>query len=297
MTIAACYLSSEGVVLGSDSTTTIFVPNLTGQGDFHFFNHGQKIYEFGNSGSTVGVVLWGLGSLGEKSYRTLIAEIADEAWHSNLATPEQVVHLARDMFWSQYTAAFRDALARAKELERKGAGCTPEETRELGNLRQNFSGGFCLAGRWGVNRSPKAFEFCFNPLLDVAPDPNPLAVGTAKFWGLENLIQRLLYGIDAPLIDRILGSGKWNGTDEELFQLIREGVLGQSRDLPLREAVDWIYSSIYITIKTFKFSHLLPLCGGPIEIAVISSDRSFRWVRHKELGEAITAHRTKEDKV
>jgi hypothetical protein len=29
------------------------------------------------------------------------------------------------------------------------------------------------------------------------------------------------------------------------------------------------------------------VCGGPIEIAVISSDRKFRWVRHKEWDAAI----------
>ncbi len=32
MTIAACYLSSEGVVLGADSTSTVFVTNPSGVG-------------------------------------------------------------------------------------------------------------------------------------------------------------------------------------------------------------------------------------------------------------------------
>ncbi|HVC94682.1 MAG TPA: hypothetical protein VND64_13365 [Pirellulales bacterium] len=31
-----------------------------------------------------------------------------------------------------------------------------------------------------------------------------------------------------------------------------------------------------------KFSQFRPYCGGPIEIGVISSDRKFRWVTHKE---------------
>lgn len=48
-----------------------------------------------------------------------------------------------------------------------------------------------------------------------------------------------------------------------------------------------IHASIYTTIKTMKFSHLAPVCGGPVEVAVISSDRPFRWVRHKKMEAAI----------
>ncbi|MCX5674836.1 MAG: hypothetical protein NTX87_07495, partial [Planctomycetota bacterium] len=114
----------------------------------------------------------------------------------------------------------------------------------------------------------------------------------AYFWGCPNLIDRLLRGMDYPMFSRILESGKWQGTADDLFEVLEEGALGQPYDLPLREAIDWVYASIYTTIKAMKFSHLAPVCGGPIEIAVISSDRPFRWVRHKRLGQAIAAHET-----
>ena len=35
------------------------------------------------------------------------------------------------------------------------------------------------------------------------------------------------------------------------------------------------------TIKTMKFSHMAPVCGGPVEIAVVTTDRKFRWVRQR----------------
>jgi hypothetical protein len=63
--------------------------------------------------------------------------------------------------------------------------------------------------------------------------------------------------------------------------------VGQPFHLPIREAIDWVYASIYPSIKTMKFSHLAPVCGGPVEIAVITTDRPFRWVRHKKLDAAI----------
>jgi len=39
--------------------------------------------------------------------------------------------------------------------------------------------------------------------------------------------------------------------------------------------------------KAMKFSHMAPVCGGPVEIAVITTDRKFRWVRHKKFDAAI----------
>jgi len=63
--------------------------------------------------------------------------------------------------------------------------------------------------------------------------------------------------------------------------------LAQPFDLPIREAIDWVYSSIYTTSQAMKFSHLAPVCGGPVEVAVITTDRPFRWVRHKKLDAGI----------
>jgi len=46
MTIAACYLSGEGVVLGADSTTTMFVPAMDpgAPGADHHYNFAQKLF-------------------------------------------------------------------------------------------------------------------------------------------------------------------------------------------------------------------------------------------------------------
>jgi hypothetical protein len=277
MTIAACYLSAEGVVLGADSTTTMFVTGLGGQkGSPHHYNFAQKVFEFGDRGSTVAVTLWGLGSLEDKSYRTLIAEIADEAGRQKLDSLSGVASLAASMFWTQYTTVFAHILRRAQELNAKGNGRTREESEELDFWMRNFSGGFCLGGRWGISRQPGAYEILFNPLQTTPPNPQALTLGKAKFWGCPNLIERLIYGIEDPLFQRILQSGKWTGTPDELFKQVEQGALGQPRDLPIREAIEWIYASIYTTIKAMKFSHLAPVCGGPIEIAVISTDRPFR---------------------
>jgi hypothetical protein len=65
VTMAACYLSPEGLVLGADSTSTY--ANSNGH---HYFNHGQKLFEVGQN-SSLGIVTWGLGGLAVSSYRML----------------------------------------------------------------------------------------------------------------------------------------------------------------------------------------------------------------------------------
>ncbi|HHH75987.1 MAG TPA: hypothetical protein ENL03_03050 [Phycisphaerae bacterium] len=289
MTIAACYLSSDGVVLGADSTSTVFVSDPVGQsGDYHHFNFAQKVFEFGNNGSTAGVLLWGLGSLGDVSYRTLIAEAADEAERSYPDGLEGVVDIICSFLWKEYNTAYGHLVTRVSELE-KTSEKSEEEWMEFYNLQQNLSGGLCVGGRWGASRRFKAFEITFNPSC-LKPAVKELAIGTPKFWGCPNLIDRLTFGIDEYLYDRISQSEKWTGSNEELFELVWQGSLGQPKNIPLREAIDWIYASIYTTIKGMKFSHLAPVCGGPIELAVITSDRPFRWVRHKKLGEAVNSN-------
>ena len=76
MTIAACYLSSEGVVFGADSTSTMYVegPGPQPVVPSHQFNYAQKIYEIGKD-STLGITMWAWKL--DSSYRTLIAQFAE----------------------------------------------------------------------------------------------------------------------------------------------------------------------------------------------------------------------------
>ena len=61
-------------------------------------------------------------------------------------------------------------------------------------------------------------------------------------------------------------------------------------DLPLREAIDYVHTYLSVTAKAMKFRYGPPICGGPIEVAYISTDRNLRWARHKRFDSAITEH-------
>jgi len=287
MTIAACYVSGEGVVFGADSTTTMFVPGTdpSAPGSIHHYNFAQKVFEIGDN-STLGMRMWGLGGLPQVSYRTLIAQFADALVAQGAQSMEEVAKRWTEFFWSAYSASLGEVLQRAQRLSSRTLR-TPDEERDLSDLLQAYSGGFCIGGYLINDRTPCAFQILYDPTMTAPAPPSALPVGTINFWGCPNLINRLIFGIDTSLITAIFRSGKWTGTIEDLCDLIWPHRLGQPFHLPIREAIDWVHASIYATIKMMKFSHLPPVCGGPVEVAVITTDKKFRWVRHKQFDAAI----------
>jgi hypothetical protein len=285
MTIAACYVSNEGVVFGADSTTSVQVPGSPG--NLHHFNYAQKIFQIGPRG-TLGIVMWGLGGLGkEASHRTLIARFADQldAWHP--ATVQQVAESWGAFFWQSYSAwpQRQQALARIQQLKSLPSR-TPEEGKELSGLLAGLSGGFCLGGTVPGDRDPQAFEITYSADMTGPGQPRMIPVGNTNWWG-PNMMARLIHGVDPALLNAIQDSPHWKGKVEDLVNLAKPHQLQQIALLPIREAIDWVYTSIYTTIQAMKFSHLAPVCGGPVEVAVITTDREFRWVCHKRLDSAI----------
>jgi hypothetical protein len=162
---------------------------------------------------------------------------------------------------------------------------TEDEEKQFNILRRVLVSGFCIAGHILPDRTPAAFEIVFDPL---GPKPTPTQKPYGYwFWGAPNMIQRLIFGLDDGLKTSIMTSGKWTGTLADLETLSAQHTLAHPI-IPIRDAIDFVHSFIFSTIKAFKFSTHSQICGGPIELAVITTDRRFRWIRHKELDAAIS---------
>ena len=293
MTIAACYMSPEGVVLGADSTTTASGGDLSGN---HYFNFNQKIFEVGEN-SSLGVLTWGLGSLGTKSHRSLFADLDDSLRATPAVAVADVAQRLADLAWNDYTSAWAGPIQRCKDLNAKPAfdqtkvppapnSRTKDEEEEFGILRRNLVLGFCVAGYCPPDRNIGAYEIVLDSLAGKPTPTNKSAIGSYSYWGAPNVVRRLIFGADESVRNDVLSSGKWSGTPAELDALLAKQQWGHPM-LPIRDAVDFVHTCIYSTIKGLKFSSLPQICGGPIEIAVITTDRRFRWVRHKAWDAAI----------
>lgn len=284
MTIAACYVSNEGVVLGADSTTTY--PTANGA---RFFNNAQKIFEVGESGSTLGIVTWGMGGLPQNSYRQLAAELSDDLLESHPGSVQECAQRWSELFWNAYSGQCAPAITKYNAL-RANPARNPLEELQLKALDENLAVGFCIGGHVENLRDPMAFELAFKPDLTGAPSPIEVLRDKPAFWGVRNVMNRLLKGIDQDAFAALLASGGWKGTQADLENVLRPFEMGVGHRLPLRDAVDWIYSSIFTTIKSLKFSGIPMVCGGPIEIGAITADRKFRWICHKGLDQALSDH-------
>lgn len=289
MTIAVCCVSPEGIALGADSTTSYMAQG----GGFHYLNHNQKIFEVGQK-SALGILTWGLASVGSISHRTLVAQLGDVLNKSSPASVASACESWVDIFWPNYQTFWTTQIALVRSLDAKSpydAGAplsadmrTDAEESTYQQLKMGLVVGFCIGGHILNDRTPTAFEMIFDPLSPHKPVPAPIS--ETRCWGAPKVFSRIVHGIDPEITQAIINSGKWSGTTKELETLMGEHQL-YLPNLPMRDAIDFVHSCIASTIKTLKFSHLSQTCGGPIEIAVITSDRDFRWVRHKEWDAAI----------
>jgi hypothetical protein len=297
VTIASCYLSNEGFIFGADSTASIFV----GAEGYHYYDHTQKIFEVGEK-STIGAITWGLGGLPKHSYRTLFAQLADGHSGENASPAANIKELAErfaDLIWPLYSQGFAADISKCQTLSKKPEYSdiaptptmrTKDEQNEFFALKQNLFAGFCIGGYILPNRGPEGYTIACDPLVNGAV-VEPLRINT-PFWGAPNMINRLIYGADSRMRGDILSSKdangikRWTGTDQELDSILGNYVLSHPV-LPIRDAIDFVHACIYSTIKAMKFSSLSQICGGPIELAVITTDRPFRWVRHKKWNAAI----------
>jgi hypothetical protein len=297
VTIAACYVSPEGIVLGADSTTTYGDPS----GGQHYYNHSQKLFELATEPGmgTFGVVCWGLGGLQVSSYRTLFALLSDDMAQNRPKTVTDVADRWVTRFWNTYSdpnCPIAPFIAQCKALNAKQAHDpklppdpgmrTEPEQKTFDQLRLGLVAGFCVGGYAPPDRTPSAFEIIVDP-LQPKPTPVQILAGQWKFWGAPNMIQRLIFGADDELKENLMKSGNWKGTRVDLDAVVLQSTLAHPL-VPIRDAIDFVHACIFSTIKAIKFSSLSQVCGGPIELAVITTDRRFRWVRHKPWDVAIT---------
>jgi hypothetical protein len=281
MTIAICYVSPEGVVLGADSTSSAIVS----PGGFHYFNYNQKLFEIGEDG-TLGVLTWGLGGLGGESYRRMFADLADDIKANAPTGLQDIADIMAPAIQMCKALGAKLPFDPTAAPPAPGARTKDEEDR-FQELKRGLVVGFCIAGYVLPSRDPEAFEVIFDPLGTAQPVPTRIQVNNHKFWGAPKIIQRLIFGIDDEMKASILSSAQWTGSQGDLDNIVKNHTLSHPI-VPIRDAIDFVHSCIYSTIKALKFSNLSQICGGPIELAVVTTDRRFRWVRHKEWDVAIT---------
>ncbi len=211
----------------------------------------------------MGVCTWGAGSIGNVSHRTIIARLADQI----------------------------DNATTVKEAAEKLTALVEPVVKVVGI---DFVG-YYLGGWNKDSHEPTCFHIEIKP---TGHNIQPLSLGMCSFSGNPKFFNRVFRGFDPQLLSNLKSELKqafpkdslenFDSVFDQAFEkaavpLITAGF----QDLPIREAIDFVYSYLHITLKAEKFKFGPPTCGGPIEIGFITTDRFFRWVRHKPFYSAI----------
>lgn len=278
-------------MLGADSART----DVGAQNSIQY-NYNQKLFEIGRH-SNYGMVTWGKAALGHASFRTLIARLADSLPSLTNVPVKDVAAQWANLFHTEYHKDFTGpadvaVIAQCRSLlaaQQQGT-LAPADAPVLADLTAKMNAvatGFCIGGVSAADHEPEAYSLVFSPIDTSVPVAAKLPCPTNQFWGAPNFLARLLKGADLGLKQKVLESGKWNGSPADFDNVLAPFELGVQAQLPLRDGIDWVFTAIYTNVKAYKFAHKPRICGGPVEIAVISSDRPFRWVMHKSLDHAI----------
>jgi len=108
--------------------------------------------------------------------------------------------------------------------------------------------------------------------------------------GTRDVINRMILGYDPRLL-KFLSEGKSNWPRDELENQLRRLQLHINfQTMPMQDAVDLAVLMIRTTVEIQRFADglvgepgQLAVCGGMIEIGVITKREGFHWLQHKQL--------------
>ncbi|MCY4526357.1 MAG: hypothetical protein OXB89_07090 [Anaerolineaceae bacterium] len=238
--------------------STVMLPNVDGQTVVaKTYSNARKLVQIGDL--PVGVFTYGLGNLGPRTIyshileygRTIPGTDSGQDWNV-----DQIAFGLSGHIGQEYSAIYDESEIRP----------------DLGLHVAGFSKGSALPEEWAIE-----FPDPGSPVLCMGRDD----VGI-KWEGIELPFARLFYGYDARLLQALQSAG--------VSPLVIQGVLEESsltpqvlfEAMPLQDAINFVVYVLQTTIGFTLFETGPSLCGGQLQIAVLSGETRFQWVSKPE---------------
>jgi len=267
MTVAIALRVHDGVVLASDSVSTI----SNGPQVLNTYSNANKIFNL-RKGLPVGAITWGVGSLGGASIETLAKDFRQRL---TLGTPDHACvrpgdtytigdiaeRLARFIYDEHYEPAFRTV-----------------------QQDQRPALGFFVAGYSHGGTTAEVFHLEFGPHGTIT-NPVPAPMGVSLTWAGSGgaALSRLVNGF-APELPALVGR-LLNLQPQQVGQLQASLVgLGAPMVLaamPLQDTIDLAEWLVGVSSQYSRFCVGPATVGGPAEVAAISKHEDFKWIRRK----------------
>jgi len=283
MTVCVSVEVSEGLVLAADSTAAI-------QGSIHkpgqkpmpgilkTYDHVRKLSQIKDY--PIGTLTWGTSLIGARSVDSLIREY--EYGLTSLKEEQEKIKERRMRAEPGVPARFEYCVREISEGLRKHVadfyenefGDQPRAERPaLGILVSGYSSGRFFPEQWKISL-PESSE-----LEQVRPDVDGKPAFGANWFGLTDAIVRLHWGRDDGAIGLL--SQHFKVPPEEVQKLLdRFQYVIFFDGMPLQDAIDYAVYLVNVAIGRFRFVVGAPLCGGAVDVAVITPNE-FTWIQRK----------------
>lgn len=276
MTIAIVISIYEGVVLASDSATTISRWDGATETSFrNTYNNAEKVFQL-SSAAPIGVVTYGLGNIGPVSVGTLFKEVRkrldgrsrdhpdwklDPDRYSMRQVADRVVDLIFDEHYQPIVARGGPAYGFGCKI----AGCSAESL---------------LPEVWGIDfrgmERPSPSLTRAAGQCGISCDGEPEAISRLVFGYSGNTVDVLkAVGVSEPLIERFVAAAA------ETFRarLVEP-------PMPMADAVDLAEFLVTLSSRFARFQPGVPTVGGASQIASVVAEEGFKWVRATGAGRA-----------
>jgi hypothetical protein len=262
MTVVLTVKIHDGVVLASDSATTLYDERGT---IINVYDTANKIFNL-YKGLPIAAATWGGGSIGHASISTLSKELRS-------------LLMGEDELWKIDRTAYTllDIANRAKQFffDDRFAKQAQGQMPFIGYRIAGYSTGAPLPEVYDLAFTA---EGCRGPTLLRAQED----VGI-NWAGQTEGIQRLVLGFGSSTAPALREAGL---NSERIPVALR--ALQKHNELPLafppmpiQDAIALAEFLVKVEIELSRFASGPPIVGGPIELAVVTKHEGFKWVERK----------------
>lgn len=262
MTITVQIKVNDGVILASDSATTITIPTKDGgQSVINVYNNANKLFNLVKV-LPIGVGTWGNGSFGQTSIATLAKDyrqkISFDFKRQSYTIEQTTRELAKFLFEEHWLPAYQNSSIKPY----------------TGFVVAGYSAGSSDAEIWHIDIGNDAQPSIYR--MDTPSQP-------ALVWnGQEDAITRLIKGYIAELPSVM----KLCQVEDAKISLVMEklGAIEQpliTAPMPIQDAIDVGEFLVDLTARYVRFRPGAPTVGGPIEVAAITKHEGFKWIKRK----------------
>ncbi|HEX2208974.1 MAG TPA: hypothetical protein VHG93_14950 [Longimicrobium sp.] len=298
MTIAICLKVGDGVVLGTDSASSLIDEN---DRYFNVYNTAEKCFNL-VKGLPIGLMTFGLGGMVGLSIGALARdlrqrlsgmhpEFPDWALRHETYTIEEVAQRVRQFFYEElYASEFGPlpdpnfASDEQPPESTPGDGdipAIPEVEGTPGEKAPQFPDlGFVVAGISAGDYYTQVWTVEIIDGLCTGPacQRDRLVSGVVDFWGQPEALYRLVYGWSREAHERLVTAGLPPETaDQFLLSVTNLAHPG----MPIQDAIDLVKYLADVTVGYVRFKEGAPTVAPPIDIAAITRHQGFKWVERK----------------